>query len=119
MRNGRQRRESTRVQDLIHEILAATRHLISDAVCQSLGGTINELLHGALRTLLYYMAAGSCFVVSVVLLLLGCVYGLKMLSLPDAVVYALIGILGIGAGMLIVKYAGSRGASTPQKRWRS
>jgi len=88
--------------------LRSVRQVVSTTLLESFRPFVRDLLHRGMTVVLLYGIAGTLLGVGFVLLLIGGFQVLRMIPLPDAAAYAIVGVLALGGGLTAVGIAGSK-----------
>ena len=110
VRSGRQSR-SRNGGSFLEDLFRTTRDVVAGTLLDSAREAAEELLHRGLRAVLLAAVAGVLLGTGSVLLLIGGFEALRLLRLPDAAAYAIMGVLALGAGLAAFASAGSRNKS--------
>jgi hypothetical protein len=103
-RAGRPRNEG----GVLEDVLRWMREVVAAALTDSLKDASRELLHRALRATLGTALAAALLGTGLVLLLMGGFEALRLLPLPDAAAYAIIGALALGGGIAGLRWVSGR-----------
>ena len=106
MRSGRQPR--FRGGGFLDDLFRIARDMIAGSLIESAKEAGREFLHRSLRAFLRVVVGSILLGAGAVFLLIGGFETLRLLRLPDAAAYAIMGALGLGAGLAAFLSAGSR-----------
>ena len=107
VRSGRQSR-SRAGGSFLDEMFRGARDLVAGTLIDSVRQAVSDFLHRSLTALLLYGVGGVLLGTAAVFLLLGGFEALRLLKLPDAAAYAIMGAVALGAGLAALASAGSR-----------
>lgn len=102
MRNGRQKRSSGIVQEVVDSFLRTTGNRLTHSLFSSIGESIDSFIRKELRTALLYCVSAVLIALGCVFLLLGGFHALQMLPISDAAAFAIMGLVGLAAGIATV-----------------
>jgi hypothetical protein len=93
---------------ILEELLRSTRDLVAGTLLESVKEAARELLRRSLAVALLYAVAAALLGTGLILMLIGGFEGLRLIPLPDAAAYAIMGLLALGGGIAAVKAAQAR-----------
>jgi len=106
MRSGRQSR--FRSGGVLDDLFRIMRDMVAGSLIDSAKEAAHEFLHRSLRAILLVVVAGVLLGTGAVFLVIGGVETLRLLRLPDAAAYAIMGAVALGAGLAAFLSAGSK-----------
>jgi len=95
----------------MEEVLRSTRDLVAGTLLESVKEASREILRRALTATLLYAVAAALLGTGLILLLVAGFEALRLIPLPDAAAYAIMGVVALGGGFAAVKTAGSKNRS--------
>jgi hypothetical protein len=110
VRSGRQSRIRTG-GSILEDLFRTARDMVAGTLIDSAKGAVREVLHRSLRAVLLYAVAAVLLGAGAVFLLVGGFEALRLLRLPDAAAYAVMGAVALGAGLAAIVSAGPRNDS--------
>ena len=96
---------------IVGEVFRATREVLGATLRDSLKELLEDLLHRGLNVMLLYGIAAALLGFGLILFLMGGFHALRMIPLPDAAAYAILGALALAGGILALRKTGTRGGS--------
>jgi len=106
VRSGRQSR--SRGGGFLEDLFRIGRDILAGSLIDSAKQAAREFLHRSRRAILRFVVAAVLLGAGTVFLLIGGLESLRLLRLPDAAAYAIMGALALGAGLAAFFTAGSR-----------
>jgi hypothetical protein len=110
VRSGRQSRIRSG-GSILEDLFRAARDMVAGTLIDSAREAARDFLHRSLTALLLYVVAAVLLGTAAVFLLLGGFEALRLLKLPEAAAYAVMGAVALGAGLAALLSAGSRNDS--------
>ncbi len=110
MRSGRQ----SRIRgggSILEDLFRTARDMVAGSLIDSAREAARDFLHRSLTAILLYTVAAVLLGAGAVFLLVGGFEALRLLKLPDAAAYAVMGAVALGAGLAAMVSAGSRNDS--------
>ena len=110
MRSGRQ----SRIRgggSILEDLFRAARDMVAGSLIDSAREAARDFVHRSLTAILLYAVAAVLLGTAAVFLLVGGFEALRLLKLPDAAAYAVMGAVALGAGLAALLSAGSRNDS--------
>jgi hypothetical protein len=109
MRNAKRSRTSNG-RGVLNDLLETTRDLVAGTLLDSVKEASREILRRTLTVTLLYAVATVLLGTGLILLLVGGFEALRLV-LPDAVAYAIMGLLALGGGAGALRAAGTKNRS--------
>ena len=106
VRSGR--RSRLRSGGVLDDLFRIARDLVAGSLIDSAKEAAREFLHRSLTAILLVVVAAVLLGAGAVFLLIGGLETLRLLRLPDAAAYAIMGAVALGAGLAAFLSAGSR-----------
>ena len=95
----------------MEELLRSTRDIVTGTLLDSVKDASREVLRRSLTVTLLYVVAAVLLGTGAILMLIGGFEALRLLSLPDAAAYAIMGAVALAGGVAAVMSAGARNRS--------
>lgn len=108
MRHARRHRAGRNGGGVLEDLFRSTRDLVAGTLLDSVKDASREVLRRSLTTTLLYVVAAVLLGTGAILMLLGGFEALRLLSLPDAAAYAIMGAVALAGGFAAVKSAGAK-----------
>jgi hypothetical protein len=96
---------------VLEDLLRSTRDLVAGTLLDSLKEASREILRRTLTVTLLYAVAAVLLGTGLVLMLIGGFEALRLIPLPDAAAYGIMGLLALGGGFAAVRTAGTKNRS--------
>jgi hypothetical protein len=96
---------------ILEDLFRTARDMVAGTLIDSAKEAARDFLHRSLTAILLYAVAAVLMGAGAVFLLVGGFEALRLLKLPDAAAYAVMGAVAFGAGLAAVASAGSRNDS--------
>lgn len=96
---------------VMEDLLRSTRDLVAGTLLDSVKEVSRELLRRAMTVTLLYGIAAALLGAGLILLLIGGFEALRLIPLPDAAAYAIMGLMALGGGFAAVQAARSKNRS--------
>ena len=93
---------------VLEDLLRSTRDLVAGTLLDSAKEISREILRRTMTVTLLYVVAAALLGTGLILLLIGGFEALRLIPLPDAAAYALMGLLAVGGGFAAVHAARSK-----------
>lgn len=91
--------------------MRSTKELVAGTLLESMKEASHELLRRAITVTLLYVVAAVLLGTGAILLLVGGFEALRLIPLPDAAAYGIMGAIALIGGVAAVKSAGTRNHS--------
>ena len=111
MRQAKHSRASRNGGGVFDDLLRSTRDIVTGTLLETVKEASRELLRRAMTVTLLYAVAAVLLGTGAILMLLGGVEALRLIPLPDAAAYAIMGAVALIGGFAAVKSAGTRNQS--------
>lgn len=108
MRSSRSFHRSRNGGGVLEDLVRSTRDLVAGTLLESAKEASREFLRRSLTVTLFYAVAAVLFGTGFILLLIGGFEALRLIPLPDAAAYGIMGFLALGGGAAALAAAGSR-----------
>ena len=95
----------------MEDLLRSTRDIVTGTLLESVKDASRELLRRSLTVTLLYVVAAVLLGTGAILMLIGGFEALRLLSLPDAAAYAIMGAVALIGGVAAVMGAGAKNRS--------
>ena len=95
----------------MEDLLRSTRDLVAGTLLESVKEASREILRRTLTVTLLYVVAAALLGTGLILMLIGGFEALRLIPLPDAAAYSLMGLLALGGGFAAVRAASSKNRS--------
>jgi drug/metabolite transporter (DMT)-like permease len=93
---------------VMEDLLRSTRDLVAGTLLESVKEASREILRRTMTVTLLYAVAAALLGAGLILLLIGGFEALRLIPLPDAAAYAIMGLLALGGGFVAVRSAARR-----------
>jgi hypothetical protein len=110
VRSGRQSRIRSG-GSILEDLFRTARDMVAGTLIDSAKEAGRAFLHRSLTAILLYIIAAELLGTAAVFLLLGGFEALRLLKLPDAAAYAVMGAVALAAGLAALRSAGPRNDS--------
>jgi hypothetical protein len=111
MRQAKRFRHHPNGGGVFEEVLRSTRDLVTGTLVETVKEASRELLRRSLTMTLLYAVAGVLLGTGVILVLIGGFEALRLIPLPDAAAYGIMGLLALGGGLVAVRTAAAKNRS--------
>jgi len=95
----------------MEDLLRSTRDIVTGTLLESVKDAAREMLRRSLTVTLLYVVAAVLLGTGSILMLIGGFEALRLLSLPDAAAYAIMGAVALIGGVAAVMSAGAKNQS--------
>jgi drug/metabolite transporter (DMT)-like permease len=96
---------------VLEDLLRSTRDLVAGTLLESAKEASREILRRTMTVTLLYVVAAALLGTGLILLLIGGFEALRLIPLPDAAAYAIMGLLALGGGFAAVHAAKAKNRS--------
>jgi len=104
MRNGRHHTKSRFVEDVVR----TTRDVVTGALLDTVKEQVRDLLHRSMTSILLHSLVAVAICLGLGMLVASLFYLLRMIPLPEAACYGILGVLTAGGGTVAWLVAGSK-----------
>lgn len=111
MRQARHARAGHNGRGILDDLLRSTKDFVAGTLLESMKEASHELVRRAMTVTLLYAAAAVLLGTGAIFLLLGGFEALRLIPLPDAAAYAIMGAIALIGGFAALKSAGPRDPS--------
>jgi len=111
MRQAKHSRTSRNGGGILEELLRSTRDLVAGTLLESVKEASRAILRRAMTVSLLYALAGVLLGTGAILMLIAGFEALRLIPLPDAAAYAIMGSVALVGGFAAVKSAGRKNDS--------
>ena len=95
----------------MEELFRSTRDLVAGTLLDTVKDASRELLRRTMTVALLYAVAAALLATGLIFLLIGGFEALRLIPLPDAAAYAVMGALAVGGGIAAVRSASHKNRS--------
>jgi len=95
----------------MEDLLRSTRDLVAGTLIDTAKEASKQILHRTMTVTLLYAVAAALLGTGLILLLIGGFEALRLIPLPDAAAYAIMGALAVGGGFAAVRAASTKNRS--------
>jgi len=111
MRQARHSCASRNGGGVLDDLLRSTRDIVAGTLLETVKEASREILRRTMTVTLLYAVAAVLLGTGAILLLIGGFEALRLIPLPDAAAYAIMGAIALIGGFAAVKSAGTRNHS--------
>jgi hypothetical protein len=111
MRRARSSRASRDGGGVFDDLLRSTRDIVAGTLLETIKEASQEILRRTITVTLLYAVAAVLLGTGAILILLGGFEALRLIPIPDAAAYAIIGAVALVGGVTALKRAGPRNPS--------
>lgn len=111
MRQARRSRASRNGGSFVADLLRSTRDIVAGTLRDTIKEASHEILRRAITVTLLYGVAAVLLGAGAILILIGGFEALRLIPIPDAAAYAVMGAVALIGGFAALKRAGPRDPS--------
>lgn len=111
MRQSQRSRVSRNGGGVLEDLLRSTRDIVAGTLLESVKEASREILRRTMSVTLLYAVAAVLLGTGAILMLVAGFEALRLIPLPDAAAYAIMGAVALVGGVVAVKSAGAKNRS--------